>query len=158
MDRGERWWRSTSRVVDRVTYRLRPFEMDDYEAVLALWQNAGPGVSVRPSDRREEIAKKLVRDPELFVVAEQGGRVVGAIMGAWDGRRGWLHHLAVAAENRHGGIGSALIAEVEARLRAKGCLKVNLLVWGDNEAARRLYAGLGYQEMTGIVAMGKELQ
>jgi ribosomal protein S18 acetylase RimI-like enzyme len=63
----------------------------------------------------------------------------------------------VAADHRQAGIGSALIAEVEARLRAKGCLKVNLLVWADNEAARRLYARLGYAEMTGLVAMGKEL-
>jgi ribosomal protein S18 acetylase RimI-like enzyme len=146
-----------SEVAAAVAYRLRPFQMGDYEAVLALWQNAGPGVSVRPSDRRDEVAKKLQRDPDLFLVAEQDGCLVGVIMGAWDGRRGWLHHLAVAADHRQAGIGSALIAEVEARLRAKGCLKVNLLVWADNEAARRLYARLGYAEMTGLVAMGKEL-
>ena len=155
--RGGRWWMETSKVSAAAPYCLRPFDMGDYPAVLALWQNAGPGVSVRPSDRREEVAKKLTRDPDLFLVAEQDGGVVGVIMGAWDGRRGWLHHLAVAAECRHAGIGSALIAEVESRLRAKGCLKVNLLVWGDNEAALRLYARLGYQEMAGLVAMGKEL-
>lgn len=148
---------ATSDAAGALDYSLRPFRMDDYDAVLALWQNAGPGVSVRPSDRRPEVAKKLERDPDLFLVAEREGRVVGVILGAWDGRRGWLHHLAVDAAHRQAGIGSALIAEVEARLRAKGCLKVNLLVWADNEAARRLYARLGYQEMDGLVAMGKEL-
>ncbi len=136
---------------------VREFTMDDYDAVYALWRDAGPGVSLRPSDERDEVAKKLMRDPDLFLVAEEEGRIVGVIMGAWDGRRGWLHHLAVARDARGRGIASALVTEVERRLRAKGCLKVNLLVFAGNEAARRLYARLGYDEMTRIVAMGKEL-
>jgi ribosomal protein S18 acetylase RimI-like enzyme len=136
---------------------LREFTMDDYDAVYALWRDAGPGVELRPSDERDEVAKKLERDPDLFIVAEEEGCVVGVIMGAWDGRRGWLHHLAVAHHARCRGIGSALITEVERRLRAKGCLKVNLLVVADNEVARRLYARLGYDDMADVVAMGKEL-
>ncbi len=131
--------------------------MADYDAVLALWQSAGPGVSIRPSDRREEIAKKLTRDPDLFLVAECDGRLVGALMGAWDGRRGWLHHLAVDESVRRQGIGAALVQEVEGRLRARGCLKVNLLVYSANQGAREFYRSLGYDEMTPIMAMGKEL-
>ena len=131
--------------------------MDDYDAVYALWQNAGPGVNLRPSDQRQEIEKKLSRDPDLFLVAEAKGRAVGVIMGAWDGRRGYLHHLAVDATYRGQGIGTALICEVERRLKAKGCLKINILVFRENEAACRLYRRLGYEEMTPIVPMGKEL-
>jgi ribosomal protein S18 acetylase RimI-like enzyme len=144
-------------IAERPLMRLRPFTMEDYEAVLALWQNAGQGVSLRPSDRREEIEKKLARDPDLFLVAEDEGRIVGVIIGAWDGRRGWLHHLAVEPGFRRQGIATALIQQVESRLRAKGCLKVNLLVVADNLAARRLYAELGYQEMSGVIPLGKEL-
>jgi len=131
--------------------------MDDYEAVYALWKSVVPAISLRPSDQRGEIAKKLSRDPDLFLVAEEDDRIVGVIMGAWDGRRGWLHHLAVAPAYQGRGIGTALLAEVERQLRAKGCLKVNLLVHRDNEGARRLYQSLGYEEMTPFVAMGKEL-
>lgn len=140
-----------------MAWQLRPFTLDDYPAVLALWQTAGPGIEVRPSDALAEIAKKMKRDPDLFWVAEEGGAVVGVIMGAWDGRRGWLHHLAVAEGHRGQGIASALVHQVEQRLRAKGCLKVNLLVRASNTAARRLYERLGYVEMPMLVAMGKEL-
>ena len=136
-------------------WRLRKFDMADYERVFALWAEAGPGVEVRPSDARDEVAKKLQWDPDLFLVAE--GEVVGVIMGAWDGRRAWLHHLAVAETHRRIGIARALVGEVERRLRDKGCLKVNLLVRQGNLAARRLYQELGYSEMDTIVPLGKEL-
>lgn len=111
---------------------IRQFTMVDYDRVRELWANAGPGVSLRPSDERDEVAKKLERDPDLFLVAEVDARVVGVIMGAWDGRRGWLHHLAVDAAYRGRGIGTALLAQVEARLKTKGCLKVNLMVHGED--------------------------
>ncbi len=136
---------------------IRPFTMDDYDSVYQLWREAGLGIELRPSDRRHEVEKKLAFDPDLFLVAEENGRVVAVIMGAWDGRRGWLHHLAVTRKHRDRGIATALISEVEARLRAKGCLKVNLLVRRENVAAHTLYGRLGYAEMSTIVAMGKEL-
>lgn len=136
--------------------QIRPFSMSDYDAVYSLWANAGTGVSLRPSDQRSEIEKKLTRDPDLFLVAEVEGRIAGVIIGGWDGRRGWLHHLAVDPAFRRQGIASALIHDVETRLKEKGCLKVNLLVFADNERARKLYQALGYSEMT-VIAMGKEL-
>jgi len=136
--------------------QLRPFSMNDYDAVYGLWAGAGTGVSLRPSDQRSEIEKKLTRDPDLFLVAEVEGHVAGVIIGGWDGRRGWLHHLAVDPAYRRQGIATALIREVEARLKDKGCLKVNLLVFAENERARKLYRDLGYNEMS-VIAMGKEL-
>lgn len=136
---------------------VRPFVMDDYPVVLTLWRDAGPGLTLRPSDEPEEVAKKLGHDPDLFLIAEEEDQVVGVIMGAWDGRRGWIHHLAVLANNRKQGIGSALLNEVESRLKAKGCLKVNLMVHKENTAAQGLYRRLGYNDMSSILLMGKEL-
>ena len=141
----------------RQDWRIRPFEMRDYDLVRALWSSAGEGVTLRPSDEPAEINKKLTRDPELFLVAETPVGVVGVIMGAWDGRRGWLHHLAVARDHRAQGIGTALVMAVEEGLRAKGCLKINLLVARSNLDAQRLYRRLGYDTMTGFMGMGKEL-
>lgn len=136
---------------------VRPFTLADYDAVYTLWRDAGQGVRLRPSDERSEIEKKLARDPELFLVAEEDGAVIGVVMGAWDGRRGWLHHLAVRSDHRRQGVATALLDEVERRLASKGCLKVNLLVHRDSLEAQRLYARRGYQEITPYIAMGKEL-
>ena len=80
---------------------LREFQYPgDYAAARSLWENAGPGIHVRRSDEPEEIQKKLQRDPDLFLVAESRGRLVGTIIGGFDGRRGLIYHLAVDAAYR----------------------------------------------------------
>jgi len=107
------------------------------------------------SDTLAEIAKKVQRDPDLFLVAEAGGRLIGSVIGGFDGRRGMIYHLAVAVEYRQRGIGAALMDEVERRLKAKGCLKSYLLVVAGNEDAIEFYAKRGWQAMD-VTIMGKE--
>ena len=138
-------------------YTIRTFRFpEDYQAVYDLWSRAGPGIQLRKSDEPEEIAKKLQRDPDLFLVAEADGRIVGAVMGGFDGRRGLIYHLAVDPLYRGRGIGKALMAEVERRLAAKGCIRAYLLVTQDNAEVIAYYRRLGWEEMP-VVTMGKNL-
>ena len=137
--------------------QLRTFRFhEDWQAVHALWARCGPGVQFSRSDEPAEILKKLRRDPDLFLVAEQDGQIIGAVMGGYDGRRGLIYHLAVAPEVRRLGIGQALMAEVEARLRGKGCLKSYLLVTKDNADVLAFYRELGWEVMD-MHLMGKVL-
>jgi ribosomal protein S18 acetylase RimI-like enzyme len=55
-----------------------------------------------------------------------------------------VHDLAVLAGFWGRGIGDALLAAMEARARATGCVKVTLEVRADNAAGRKLYARRGY--------------
>jgi len=141
---------------------IRPFTLDDYEAVLDLWRRAGDGIHLRRSDQRAEIAKKLAHDPDLALVAvDDSGeeKFLGAVMGGYDGRRGLVYHLAVDPAYRHRGIGRALMAELERRLRARGCLKCYLLLVRGNAAAEEFYRRQGWEDMSdNIMLMGKELQ
>ena len=90
------------------------------------------------------IEHRLQRDAELFIVAESGEQIVGAVLGCYDGRRGWVNHLAVASGSQRNGIGTALMAELEARFQAIGCVKVNLLIEPDNGGVQHFYDGIGY--------------
>lgn len=138
---------------------IRTFQFPaDYAAVLTLWQNAGPGIHVRRSDAPQEIAKKLQRDPDLFLIAEEDGRVIGAVMGGFDGRRGMVYHLAVAAEHRRRGVGSALMQALEQRLHEKGCIRYYLLVTKDNAEAHSFYDRNGWQRMDNVCVYGKDLE
>jgi ribosomal protein S18 acetylase RimI-like enzyme len=135
-------------MTSKLSWSLREFRFpEDYAAVIELWSQAGPGVHVRRSDQPEEIAKKLQRDPDLFLVAEAEGLMVGAVMGGFDGRRGLVYHLAVAAAYRQHGLGAALMQELETRLRAKGCIRCYLLVTKDNEQAMRFYEKQAWERM-----------
>ncbi|MCW3475893.1 GNAT family acetyltransferase [Limobrevibacterium gyesilva] len=122
--------------------QFRSYAPEDFAPVIALWQTCGLHPS--RSDSAERLQHKQQRDPELFLVAEQDGRIVGTIMGSYDGRRGWINKLAVDAGQRGQGLARALIAEVEQRLKAIGCDKVNLLIEADNAAVAGFYARLGY--------------
>lgn len=138
-------------------WRIRPFALEDCEAVLALWEASDGFVRAGISDTPGELAKKLTRDPDLFLVAESDGALIGVLMGAWDGRRGYLHHLAVAPTWRCRGVATALVTTVEAGLRARGCLRVHLLVSAQNAAALGLYGRLGYEALDAFITMSKTL-
>jgi ribosomal protein S18 acetylase RimI-like enzyme len=128
----------------------------DFAGITALWQSIPKGVRLGRSDSAAEIEKKLRRDPDLFLVAESGGVLVGSVIGGYDGRRGLIYHLAVAADFRQHGLGSQLMNEVERRLRARGCLKCYLLVTADNPEAMQFYERRGWQPMDTLRLYGKE--
>ena len=139
--------------------QIREFRFpDDYEPVYQLWESIEKGVHVGRSDTLAEIQKKISRDPDLFLVAEKDDRIIGSVIGGFDGRRGLIYHLAVTTSFRGMGIGSCLMDEVEARLRAKGCLKCYLLVTSDNTEVEAYYQQRGWQPMDSIHLYGKELQ
>jgi ribosomal protein S18 acetylase RimI-like enzyme len=129
---------------------------NDYEQVLQLWESIETGMNVGRSDSPEEIQKKLQRDPDLFLVAEHADEIIGSVIGAFDGRRGMIYHLAVHLEFRGQGVGAALLAEVENRLQAKGCLKCLLHVFADNTEAIQFYKSRGWREQTEDIVFGKE--
>jgi len=139
--------------------RIREFHFPtDYESVYKLWESMEKGVNVGRSDMPAEIEKKISRDPDLFLIAEADDCIIGSVMGGFDGRRGLIYHLAVAAPFREMGVGSRLMDEVEARLRAKGCLKCFLLVKNDNTEAELYYQRRGWKPMNSVHIFGKELQ
>jgi ribosomal protein S18 acetylase RimI-like enzyme len=121
---------------------IRRFRIEDTEPVVALWERCG---LIRPwNDPRKDIERKLRVQPELFLVAEAHDAVVGSAMAGYDGHRGWVYYLAVEPDRRRQRVGAALMSEVEGRLLAMGCPKINLLVRSGNEPALAFYRGLGF--------------
>lgn len=128
----------------------------DYPQVIDLWQNAGPGIHLRRSDEPQELAKKLMRDPDLFLVAEVDREIIGSVLGGFDGRRGMVYHLAVDKAYRKKGLGTLLMDELEKRMKDKGCIKSYLLVTRDNLDAIRFYENSGWEHMD-LFIYGKNL-
>jgi len=131
---------------------IREFSFpEDYERALRLWTSSGPGVRLGPSDTADEIRKKLARDPDLFLVAESAGQLVGTVIGGFDGRRGTVYHLAVDPAFRRRGIGTLLMGELEGRLRSKGCIRAYLVVRPENDGAARYYSAIGWGPLDDVL-------
>lgn len=139
-----------------MTARLRDFSIEDYDAVYALWEKSGPGVGIGRSDTRDEIAKKLLRDGDLFLVAVEDRNIIGTVIGGFDGRRGLIYHLAVEQVYRRQGIGRMLMEEIERRLVAKGCLRCYLLVRDDARDVIEFYRQMGWDTL-GTTVLAKTI-
>ncbi len=138
-------------------FSIREFRYaDDYLRVIQLWDTMEIGVRVGPSDAPREIEKKLRRDPDLFLIAEAAGQLIGTVIGGYDGRRGFIYHLAVAAAYRRHGVAARLMDEVEVRLRNRGCIRCYLFVTPDNADAMRYYATHGWT-LLDVVPYAKDL-
>ena len=134
--------------------RVRPFERSDTDAVVALWEECG---LTRPwNDPRLDIERKLAVQPELFLVGDDGGEVVASAMAGYDGHRGWVYYVAVAPSRQGSGLGRLLLAEVEDRLVALGCPKINIQVRSGNEKVAAFWSALGYADDSAS-GMGKRL-
>lgn len=125
---------------------VRAMTTADYPAVVALWRGM-PGVSLNESDTPEAVASFLARNPGLSAVAiDAGGPVVGAVLCGHDGRRGYLHHLAVLPARRGQGLGRRLVEFCFARLAREAIPKCNIFVLRDNEAGEAFWRRTGWTE------------
>lgn len=121
---------------------LRSFVPADYPAARALWA-ATPGIGLSAADERAPVLAFLARNPGLSLVAEAGGQIVGTILLGHDGRRGYIHHLAVSPDHRRKGLARRLVDDALTGLRRTGIGKCHLFVFETNTEARAFWNRLG---------------
>lgn len=133
---------------------IRPMSIIDYEAVISLWQ-AAEGVGLSAADERTAIARYLERNPGLSFTAWDGEMLVGAVLCGHDGRRGFIHHLAVAASRQRQGIGHMLVERCLAGLRGQGIDKCHLFVFKANTTAQAFWQEIGWAQRHDLVIMSR---
>jgi len=132
---------------------IRGFRPADGDALRTLWTTLGFRLI---ADDDIGLARFAERNPGLFVVAEEESRIVGSILGGWDGRRGWLYHVAVAPSHRRRGLARELVQLIEGRLRDLGCPRSLVIVEAANDDALGFWDALGY-ERRDTYQLGKTL-
>jgi ribosomal protein S18 acetylase RimI-like enzyme len=133
---------------------VRRYQTGDEGAVIDLWQRSG--LVVPWNDPKEDIARKLQVQPELFLVGTIEAAVVATVMVGYDGHRGWIYSLAVEPERQRRGLGRQIMAAAEALLQRLGCRKINLQVRTTNQAVIAFYERIGFQ-VEDRVSMGKRV-
>ncbi len=134
---------------------IRPFLEADEGAVIRLWTRCR---LVRPHNNpQQDIARKLLVQRDLFVVAIDHNHIIGSVLAGYDGHRGWLNYLAVDPEYQGQGIARKLLDFAETGMRRLGCPKINIQVRTSNLHAKDFYLRLGFQQDE-VISMGKRLE
>jgi ribosomal protein S18 acetylase RimI-like enzyme len=128
-----------------MNFALRALEEGDLDRVLKFWTGM-EGIGLNESDTPPRLAAFLRRNPGLSRLAIEADRIVGAVLCGHDGRRGTLHHLAVAPESRGQGIGRALVEACLRALADEGILKCNVFLFADNDLGRSFWEQAGWKQ------------
>lgn len=136
-----------------MNFTIETMRIDDFDAVMALWKSC-EGVGSNEMDTRPCIASYLERNPGMsFVARATDQRIVGAVLCGHDGRRGYLHHLAVAADFRKRGIARRLVAACFAELAKIGMVKCNIFVYANNVTGQAFWKREGWNARTDLLVM-----
>ena len=125
-------------------YTITPFTIEAYEKVYALWRECD-GIGLSRADSMANIQRYLKRNPGMSFIAETGDEVVGALLAGHDGRRGYIHHLAVDRAHRRKGIARKLVEKSLDALGSEGILKCHLFVFRDNPEGHRFWNAIGWR-------------
>ena len=142
-------------MAETICYRI--MTIDDYDKVYALWMSCRNMGFNNLDDSREGIGKYLKRNPSTCFVAVKEQSVVGVILSGHDGRRGFIHHLAVSEEFRRQQIATNLVKHALSALQSEGINKVALLVFNYNEAGNAFWENQGFTARSDVTYRNKAL-
>ena len=134
-----------------IKMKIDKFNLKYYQKVVELWKRAE--IEVGSSDTEEEIAEVQKRNPDLFLIGKEDGNIVAVVIGAFDGRRGYIHHLAVDPDYQKRGYGKIIIDELIERFRKKKVHKIHLFIEKTNREVVDFYSNLGWNVRDDLIMM-----
>lgn len=137
---------------------ISPFTIESYDDVLNLWQQT-EGVGLSNADSRESIKFYLDRNPEMsFIATNTDGKVIGVILCGHDGRRGYIHHLAIYKNFRRHGIASELVSKCENELKKSRIQKCHIFIFNDNTSGIEFWKSIGWAHRSDISVISKNIE
>lgn len=133
-----------------------PFTIVQYDQAYRLWESC-EGVGLSEADSRRNIELFLDRNPGLSFLAISDNEVVGTILAGHDGRRGYIHHLAVSKSVRRQGIGKNLVRAALARFQEIGILKCHLFIFNSNISGVNFWNSVGWTYRDDLNMMSKTI-
>ena len=121
--------------------RIRPALADDIPAIRAL-ASQSPEAAQWSEQHFDALASP--ESSRIALVADDRGDITGFVVAHEIAGEFELENIAVAAHARRRGIGRELVTKLMETAVRRGVCAIHLEVRGQNQAARRLYEGLGF--------------
>jgi len=115
----------------------------DIPFMLELWKDT-PGVGLGAGDDEASLRAFIQRNPSTCLLLKAQDKIVGTVLGGFDGRRGYIYHLVVHSDFRRQGYGKKLLQEAVLRLKAMKAGKIHLFVLRSNPDVRSFYEKQGW--------------
>ncbi len=137
---------------------FRPFGKEDCREALDFLSGL-PGIRLHKNgeDTVAGITAYLERNPGLSHVAVCDGKIVGTILCGHDGRRGYIHHLAVDERFKKKGIGKKLVYLATEQLKACHIKKSAVFVLKENDIGEAFYKSLRWKEENSVKLFAKTI-
>ena len=124
---------------------IRPMKIEDYDEIFAMWQITTKR-ALSDADSRDNIGFYLNRNPGMSQVALVNGKIVGTVLCGHDGRRGFIHHMAVAEEYRRHNIAKRMAQTALDALEKDGIKKTHIFCYTNNNLGQSFWTALGWQK------------
>lgn len=133
----------------------RFLSLEDYGKVVDLWKRAGLKFKPAGRDSEKAISEQMIKQPNMFLAAFDGERLVGVAMLTDDGRKGWINRLAVDPEYQRKGVAMELIKKAEEIFRNRGIFLFAALIEDWNVPSQNLFRKMGYKKHDDIYYFSK---
>ena len=129
--------------------QIRPMTIEDYEEIFEMWQITSKR-ALSKANEKSQIERYLKRNAGLSQVAVADGKIVGTVLAGHDGRRGFIHHMAVLPEYRRKRIGHTLAETAIEKIKAEGIDKTHIFCYQSNETGQNFWRDFGFEKREDI--------
>jgi len=128
-----------------LSLEIRKLIIEDYTAMVKLWERAGLPYKPKGRDSKEMIEKQIKEFPDFLIGAFYKNKLVGVVIGSYENRmKGWINRLAVDPRYRRRGIAQQLVKKLEDALKKHGAVIFCALIETPNEGSASFFQKMGY--------------
>jgi putative acetyltransferase len=126
-------------------YEIAEMKLDRYKELIEFWKGT-EGIWVSDDDSYENLELFFKRNPKSNFIVLHENKIIATVKCSHDGRRGYIHHLAVKKGFRKQGIAGELVERCILELKKEGINKYRVFVLDSNPAAIEFWKHLGFEE------------
>lgn len=136
--------------------QIRPMTPEDFDELFTILNDLPLDMDSYEVEKFEFV-NTIKRNPTSCLVVEEEGKIIGGVLGAYDGRRGWISHLGIHKDYQKKGYGKTLFEATEKALRDAGAKKINVWVKYDNFEVLPFYMKRHYVPENVAVVLHKNI-